>query len=171
MSKYIELAKKLYELAKRGEGGEKDNAEKMLRRFMMDHSITLEDLEEDVKKRREFKVMDVQDTFFQQILYHVTGSSTYRYNPRQKYSVKKTKWVDLSDSQYAEVKLKFEFYWLAYEKDLKIFYAAFIQKNKLFGEGKGDAKELTPEERRRNEEILNMADSLKRHNLVKQIEK
>lgn len=46
MEKYIELAKKLKELADRGTGGEKVNAEQQLTRLMEKHGITLEDIED-----------------------------------------------------------------------------------------------------------------------------
>ena len=51
MSKILELARKFYELAKQGEGGEKINAQKKLDEIMLEHNLNIEDVEgEEVKE-------------------------------------------------------------------------------------------------------------------------
>lgn len=50
-----ELLKKIKALAERGYGGEKENAEKLLKKLMKEYNIKEEDLDEDVIKDFPFK--------------------------------------------------------------------------------------------------------------------
>lgn len=174
--KLLELGKKLLALAEGGVDGEKATAERMLQSFMIKHSITIDDLREDVKKKREFKVMDIQYKFFTQIISNVCGRGrSVKYDPRKKYSVKKPYWVDLTDMEYIEIKSKFDFYWKAYEIDMEIFYSAFVQKNKLYVKPADEDidepdVELTPEQKARLYKMIQMMNGLERHNFIKQLE-
>lgn len=88
--KLLILARKLKALADKGIDGEKQNAIKMLENFMSKHDIKPEDIEDDIKKERCFKVEDRQYIFWQQIVASVIGQdfSVY-FDRRQKYSKKK----------------------------------------------------------------------------------
>jgi hypothetical protein len=125
MSKIIQLAKKLKALADRGEGGEKINAQKMLDDFLVKHKINIDEIEGEKKKRRCFNVKANQRVFFRQIVANVVGRVSKTMDGNRYY-------IDVSDSDYAEISLKFDFYWKLYQEELEIFYSAFIQANKLF---------------------------------------
>ncbi len=58
--KALELARKLNELAKRGEGGEKINAESMLKKIMEKHGFTIDDIE---KKPKSFIRLRYDNSF------------------------------------------------------------------------------------------------------------
>lgn len=176
IDKILTLARKLKALAEKGVDGEKTTAIKTLEAFMAKHEIKPEDLDDDIRKRRQFKVTNNQYKFFKQIIASVCGSNyIIKYDPRKKYSVYKPYWVDLTDVEFVEISAKFEFYWKAWEKDLELFYSAYIQKNKLYRKPSEDddreEKELTPEERARLYKIMNMMEGLDRHQFHKQLKR
>lgn len=128
MSKSIQLAKKLKALAERGVGGEKINAEKMLRDLMRKHDISDSDLSSDCRSFMTFKMKVHQRTFYIQIIIFVMGVDTKTYSTRGS----RTKvHVECTEMQYIEIAATFNYFWSEYEKDLDVFYSAWIQKNRL----------------------------------------
>lgn len=171
MSKYIELAKKLNELAKRGVGGEKDNATAMLNALMKKHKISMTDIEGEAVCRHYFSVNTQNSQFFAQIVGNVNRDlKNYRISGRGKLN----RMVECNVAEGVEIRAKFNFYWKAYEEDLNIFYSAFIQKNKLYRANDPDeelepGKPMTIEEKVRAYKIANMTEGLDRHNYLKQL--
>ncbi len=127
-NKILDLAKKLKALADQGVDGEKENAAAMLQRLMEKHGITLESISDEVKRKRYFDIKTTQQKFFQQVASSVIGGGfSYFVSPTSKRRIG----IELTDAQYIEIDAKFEFYIKAYEKDLDIFYRAFIHRNRL----------------------------------------
>jgi hypothetical protein len=136
-NKILDLAKKLYALSERGIGGEKENAANMLNNLMEKHSISLDDIIGEIKKKHFFIVKLEQRKFFFQVVASVIGNIESYFE----LEGKKTKLgLMLTDADFIEISAKFEFYWKSYEKDMKIFYSAFIQKNSLYRK-KDESKE------------------------------
>ena len=155
-TKILELAKKLYELSKRGEDGEKENATIKLGDVMKKYAITLDMLESEEQKERIFYAENgIERKFTMQIISSVVGNrDTYRYNEDAKKK-KKRIIVFLSDIEFIEVSEKLTFYWDKYNEDLKIFYSAFIQKNKLYKkEDPKDKQEQPPLTKEQEAEVL-----------------
>jgi DNA polymerase III delta prime subunit len=71
MSKHIELAKKLKVLSKRGIGGEKENAERMLSEIMTKYGLSDEDIEGEKLNEYYFNIEKSDNKFWCQVVRHV----------------------------------------------------------------------------------------------------
>jgi hypothetical protein len=124
--------KKLYELAKRGIGGEKANAEKILARMLKDSGLTMANLEREEYpvKRRELKYGRRADfkKLMLQILFCVLNLNKINvYLPKRRNIIA----IDLTDIQYAEVMLRWNIYKPAYEKEKELLLNAFFCKHNI----------------------------------------
>lgn len=168
--KVLELAKKLKALADKGIQGEKDNAKAMLEKYMVKHNITLQDIEGEVVKSHSFKVPVKHFKLFLQIVANVMNNVHCLFDSQAKgYKI-----VDCSDEQAIEIQAKFDFYVRAYTRELeettRIFFKAFVQKNKLYRDSSDEpSKPLTPEERADLMKMLNMMNAMENHSYVKQL--
>lgn len=175
MSKYIELAKKLKALAEQGVGGEKLNAEKMLSDFLRKHNISINDIELDMKNEYWFKVnTDYEKRLLSQISKNVNNDTKIYYVESKnvkKYKLEGNFMVECSVSDYIETKSKYEFYKPLMESEMKVFYEAFIQANKLWvNTPDSEEKEYTKEELKELRRTLEMASNIKKGEFHKQIE-
>lgn len=174
MDKIMELLKKLKALAEGGVDGEKDNAEQMLSSMMKKHGITLDMLEENIRRKRTFKLSDSQRKIFFQVAGSVLGkNTTYWFNKKSKAQVKEFDF-EVTEIEFLEIKAKFEFYWKAYQEELDVFISAFIHKNKLYSkpsdtEEDEEPKELTLEEKQRLFKIRQMMDGMESRSFLKQL--
>lgn len=137
MTEREELLKRLERvkaLAERGVGGEKENAEALLKRLMEKYDISDEDIE-DTSTRTYFIRYQTQweRKLLHQIAYMHLGSGhsfgcvgTYTNRSRKKVG------VECTPAQYIEIEADYEFFRTAMEEEMSIFYTAFISKNNLF---------------------------------------
>lgn len=175
-NKILTLAKKLKALADNGFDGERDNAMIMLKKIMEKHSITMDMIEDDFKKEHTFHIYFSDYKFFTQILANVLGSAQLYYSKSEAIGRKNKRryYVRCTPAEAVEIQAKFDFYIVAWKKDLDTFYSAFIQKNKLYkkpsDDDKTDSKELTPEEREEIYKMSKMMEGLEQHKFFKQIE-
>lgn len=164
--KAIELAKKLKALADKGTGGEKENAQVLLERFLKQHDITLEELELDAEDWYPFTVSKEQMQIFIVLVAHVCSLET-RYIPGKKVQILCTM------TKALELEAKFDFYWRAYTEELDVFKRAFVMKNELWANGTWEGKEMTPEQKAKHEEEARrarlMALGLNRQQYLKQL--
>lgn len=175
MDKIIELAKKLHALAQQGEGGEKENAVKMLEALMKKHGITIDMIDSEDQVDHYFEIIKSEERLLIQIARHVSNTcriyDTRKNKRAQKYLLMI---ITCTQAQALEIRAKFEFYKVVYEKDLATFYKAFIHKNKLLAESiqvdDTEPVELTPEEKAEAFRIRNMMEGMQRHHFHKQIE-
>lgn len=173
--KYLELAKKLNELAKQGVGGEKENAKKMLDQLCEKHGITLDQIETEEEFIYDFKTSD-NPKIFLQIVAKVCGWDRIQFYTCHKKGYESVK---CTASEGVEIEAMFNFYMIKFKEDLKIFQDAFIQKNSLFPSGQNPHKirigddGKTAEDRRKEKElawkVANMTQGLDRHQFLKQI--
>lgn len=169
----IELAKKLKALADRGIGGERNNAIKMLEKLMAQHAITMDMINENDAKDHPFVVDKLSRKFFVQTVANVVGRNgkfgQYVKAPRNKLRF----YVTCTPAEAIEIQAKFDFFYTAWEKELEIFYSAFIQKNQLYSKPtEGDEhedKDLTQEELRNLAKMLSLMKGMTRHIFTKQI--
>lgn len=123
---------KLYELAKRGVGGEKVNAEKILQRMLKDAGLTMADLQRDEYpiRQRELKCAGGADfkQLLMQILFCVLNKDEITHYKTRRRSVVM---VDLTDLQYAEVILRWNIYSAALKKEKAILLRAFFAKHDI----------------------------------------
>lgn len=166
----LNLIRKLKELADRGEGGEKENAGNKLQQLLDKHGISLEDINEDVLKDREFTLKPHQLKFFIQVVCSCFGRkcTIYKYQKDRKRN-ELVRILKLTDAQFLELSAKFDFFWDKYEKDLDIFYSAFIQKNDLYVKGSSSKDDLTQEQLDEINKVREMMYGLKKHSFHKQL--
>lgn len=122
---------KLLELARRGEGGEKDNAQRMLEALFKRHGLTMEDLERPERKRYRFKCRDpIELKLLLQIAYRVLDRTDYTVW-RQGSSAARL--LDLTPMEFAEIQFLWDLYRRQWSKERDMLLSAFIQRHKLFG--------------------------------------
>jgi hypothetical protein len=174
-TKAHDLARKLHELAKRGVGGEKTNAEQKLRALMAKHGITLEQLDDELRVERMFKYRSAQEQqFVGQVISSVVGKSHRLY----KWTSERNKlFTLLNTAEHLEVIIRLEHYWPLWLGELKLFYRAFIQANRLFAkpvETTGEEPEPPPPTQQELDEAARMwamANTVKTSSPTKRLER
>lgn len=172
MSKYKELAKKIYELTKRGESGEKENAELQLRKLMEKYNFTIEDLEEDKKDWFCFKYewdFYLSRKLLFQILYMVCPYAYYEKGDKRYEII-----VECTAMEKIEIDALYAFYLEKLKEDIELFYSAYIHTNILFSKIEGEKKEqkeYTEEEMKKLEQISRMMLGMEKHTYYKQLER
>lgn len=144
-----ELLLKLQELAKRGVNGEKENADKLLKKLMKKYNISEDEINDEEINEVELELRDdIEVRLASQILFSFFDSAPlYR-----KWKKRVKCYTKLTKSQEIEFRYMFTVYLEDFRKQELIFYRAFINKNRIFpkeileGEGK-DPDEISPEER------------------------
>lgn len=177
LDKIIELAKKLRELANRGEGGEKENAASQLERLIDKYKINLDELDVDKKEWRAFKCNKDQKKFLCQIVSNTIPDWNNTLMQAYKGSRKINEIeFECTLSQWIEINEKFSFYWVKLKEEEEILYNAFIQKNKLFRHKANTTKhigqepEMSEKEKERLRRMWLMMDGIQHHTHLKQIE-
>lgn len=124
---------KLYALAQRGVGGEKENAEKILNRLLLENGMSIEDLErsENTKRERDFVCKD--DAHYT-VLIHIIGK-VINQTHIVGYKSRRTKkyYVELTDREYITVSMLWDIYGKAFLR----------QKKELKKKHREEAKNLT----------------------------
>lgn len=167
--KLIELAKKLRELAQRGIGGEKTNAERLLAKIMSENGISLESLESIKRGREQFRCKVEHRFLLIQIAHMILGSDSKIYRDRRGPSYIQ---AECTAAEQLEIEAVFDFYKQAYEADLKVFRQAFIQRNQIFpSDGEiVDIDSLSGKEKELSLKARRMAAGMDKHHIRKQLE-
>jgi len=150
-----EKMKGLKALAERGVAGEKEAAQKMLEKLMQKYDISEVDIGKETVELAWFRYRDeLESNLINQIIYMVIGDCDM-YSKRGKGNRKyKLVGAYCTAAERLEIELNFDFFNRAMQEELKFFYSAFLQKNKLF----------PPEEKARNSvsnDDMSSADLLK----------
>lgn len=163
--KLQDILRKLKALADKGIEGEKENAEKALRRLADKHGIDLSTLDDDARSFYEFNVKK-HPALFYQIAANVLATKQWRT-----YKVGKTRGIECTKYQAIEIEAKYDFYCKEYDKDLKVFYKAFVHKNDLGVSVQSDdePKELTREQKEEELRVSWMMEGLERKKYHKQL--
>lgn len=165
----IEFAKKLFALAQFGIEGERDNAQQMLENFMRKHNLDLEELQESRKEVCNFDVEEKHQPLFSQIVY-AWFNDLQIYIPKDGRK-KRQLVVEMTPFEALELKIKFEFYRDLFDGEFKVFYNAFVQKNKILPPDatSTDWNTLSDEEKEFNRRINKMQEQIERRDYVKQL--
>lgn len=177
---YINKAMKLKALADSGYQGEQDVATNLLAELMQKYEITWSDLDDSIERDYIFPCEnEYQKRLLVQITYtHVGQGHCYRmYSSEAKddedefMSIK----VRCRPRDFLDIKLDWEFYWMKFEEELDIFYRAFVEKNHLFppetlqtDEDHDDNEELSEEEIRKIQGMMNGIDTYTRHSRLEE---
>ena len=130
----LEKLGKVKALADRGEGGEKESAERTLAALMKRYGVTEEELEDTRTTIHWIRYKtDWERRLLGQLAYmHLgTGHSfgcVGRYTKRPRKEVG----IECTPAQYIEIEADFAFYSEAMKEEMELFYSAFLQKNMLF---------------------------------------
>lgn len=165
----INLARKLEALASRGDGGEKQNAKKLLEKFMNKHGLSLNDIKEDAVKLEVFQCTLKTHFILRQCIIKVMGSKheVFRHKKKKTLYI-----VECNAAQKIEIQFNYDFYSQKYEEELEVFNKAFILKNGILPE---DAKvenvsDMTGEERMRAKRALEMMKGIQKNDIQKKID-
>ncbi|MFY3630812.1 hypothetical protein ACOTFH_29625 [Achromobacter xylosoxidans] len=121
---------KLLALARRGEGGERDNAQRFLDRMLQKHGLTLADLddqEQPTEWQRFAYGKDMERRLLEQVLSMVLKVNEFSY--RQD---KKAIHVKVTKAQHIEIELHFRAYQRELKSVLEHAFIAFVQRNDIF---------------------------------------
>lgn len=164
MNHKIKLLQKLKRLAADGVGGEKINAEKMLKQLMQKYNISDLDLEQDKIEQRYIKIsrLKIHQRLFMQVL------STFDITTH--YGKGVHRWVDCTAAQHIEIEAKYNFYLNHFKKDFEVFYLAFLQANSLFPKKSDNESEPTRDEIKKWERASLMSFGMDKHAFKKQIQ-
>jgi len=180
--KVIKLAKKLKALAEQGVGGEKENAIDRLGYVMQKYNISEADIMENERKSFVFDLLRKIDySFIAQVLSSVIGSrkeygcDIWEFR-RSRKKLHVTYRIDnIEPDKFSEFIIKVEMFWKHYQKELEIFYDAFIQKNKLYclrsdNDVPKESEPLSPEDMQRLFKTMQMMEGIEAITTQKQIE-
>ena len=154
----LEKLIKVKALADRGEGGERESAERTLAAMMERYGITEADLEDNQVSTHWIRYKTVwEEKLLHQLAYMYLGAGhsfgcvgTYTGRSRKKVG------IDCTPAQYIEIEADFTFYSAAMEEEMGLFYSAFLQKNRLFPPPEL-ARENTEEEEAENMDLERIA--------------
>ena len=168
MEKYIELAKKLKELADKGTGGERVNAQHKLHVLMERHGFTIDDIEGEQIDLRRFAVPKSSQRLFSQVACTVLGEDFELFGVKGKSDVVVIK---TTVSLAIELESKFEFYHKYWLDEMEDFFSAFISLNNLYPKGgtPRDWMSLSREERAKYEKAQKLAKHIEERRFLKQI--
>ncbi len=152
MTDQKERLKKLYALALRGVGGEKEQAQAILDKLLKKYTLTVEDLDEEIIQEYDLEFHGKeQDRILMQTVYKVTDDKDSFYHLQYNHSGRACRTrlrVRCTAAQKVEIEFLFDFYKRVWEKEKEALLQAFFQKHRIFGNLKeGESgKELSPDE-------------------------
>ncbi len=120
---------KLLALARRGEGGERDNAQRFLNRLLKQHNLSIEDLEEEGQPA-EWQKFTYKTAFGQRLLVQVIGMvlGRHTFDTRVKRGRKGFE-VQITKAQHVEIDLYYRAFQRDLEQAMKHTFVAFISRN------------------------------------------
>lgn len=140
MEQIIDKLKKIKSLADRGVAGEAIAAQQQLEKLLAKHGLTIQDLFNEERKERKFKVNNADEMIFYQICFSIIGNRT-KQGWRYKHE-KAVKYMELTDVEYIDILQQFDFHrkQLAKEKkkSIKTLETAYVYKHNLFNCDKSD---------------------------------
>lgn len=169
-SKQKELLMKLKALSETGVGGEKENAQELLQKYMRKYGITKKELEFETVKDVLFKFKNEREKMLLlQIVYKVTDSASWYFTYKGKQKISNARIVTCTNAQEVEIGFLFDFYNRLYKKEEERLFDAFVQKHRLFGTPPKDT-EPGPFDEEEYERLIQMMKALSDETPVKQIE-
>lgn len=145
-AKHIVTARKLYELAQKGVGGEKDNAQKMFDEHIKKHKIHISEIDSS-KNMRKFRVKSDDDRM---ILANVILS----VNPfTEIIKLASGLNVELDEEDFSEVKEKFKYFSRLYKIEKQMLTDAFFYKHKDYFQPDEYTRNKWREKRTINEDL------------------
>ncbi len=125
-----EKIEKILRLAERGVGGEKVNARHQLNKLLMKYDITMDEIKKPEKALYWFKP---RGQYEKELLLQCFAVVVNTSKPSQ-YKRPREKGYELTPRHYLELRSMYEYYKRRWEKDVHVFFLAFIKKQELYPE-------------------------------------
>jgi hypothetical protein len=124
--------RKLLALAQQGVGGERDNAQALLEALMKKHGISVDDLAEETREMKTFKWKggEYEKRLLSQVITSVVLNCSIYQDRRKGRS--RAFHAKVSRSEQLEIDLRYSVYLAAMQREMLVFYKAFVQKNDIF---------------------------------------
>lgn len=172
MADQTERMKKLYALAIRGVGGEKEQAQKLLEKLTKKYGVSPDELDEKQIKEFDLKYHgEFERKLLIQTAFKVTGSTGNTFNLEYNRSGRPCRTqlrVRCTEAQKIEIEFLLDFYKNLWKKEVDALFFAFIQKHEIFGQSEdGGGKSLSDKEL---EKLYRMMDGLSDETPLAQIE-
>ena len=126
-----ELLKKLKALAtdERGNENERKRAEEQLNRLLIKYNIDPQSINtENLVRRDLYFKNEWEDKLLHQVIYKICGDRTVY----KQYHKRNWIWCEMTDAEFLQFEMEYPVYKAAMNKEMDIFYLAFIQKNRIF---------------------------------------
>lgn len=162
---------KLKSLAERGVGGEKETAEKKLRKLLADNGLTESDLLEETPQYYLFSyTYPYKRKLLGQIIYKVMNKTEIYHSKGTRNKLG----IYCTPSQKLEIDLDFEFYSNLLDTEIDLLLSAFIQKQDLFPDSSEAEvirlEDLTPEEREKAKRVQSYQQTISKRTRTEMIE-
>lgn len=159
-SKAEQIIKKVKALAERGVGGEKTNAQALLKKLMEKHGVKDEDLEDDKKIWNLVFVPAERRALFYQVAGTVLGKDIYVDNSDDEDSI----FIQCTKAEAIEIEAKYTVHWDGFKGEIDVLLAAYIIRNDLVVKDAGymNPNNLTEAERMRIKRAMEMANTVKK---------
>ena len=130
---------KLLALARRGEGGEKVNAERLMHKLLAQHDLTLADLEQENAPRtvRWFAFRNVAE---KRLLVQIASAVMNTRDVESYRTRKRTQrmGLELTELEHLEMLLRWGAYRAAWKVEQERLYIAFISRHSIFPERRSE---------------------------------
>lgn len=128
--KLLEKAKKILALVERGVPGEQDNAQRLLDELFAKYNLTMADLEDNPRTPHRFYGTKRKDDLTIAVMCAVLKTSQVhlRSTKRGEHFLE----VECTEAEAVQIQFQVDFYWKALQKEYKVFFHAFIVRNKLY---------------------------------------
>ena len=149
--------RKLQALAKRGVGGEKANAQRMLDKLLARHGLTIDDLADE---RREIRWFTAPTMFEKRLAFQILAKVCNTDDPPAYRSKGRPKQIGIkvTPSEAIEFELYYETLRKAMDEHFQDAFSAFVQANRLFSnQPSNDPEPLLSE---RDFRVMNMASTI-----------
>lgn len=147
MESIIEKARKILALVEQGVDGEVQAAKCALEALLAKHGLTIEDLKNEKRERREFSVKSSNEALiFNHCIINRFGHNSYVWDNHYTYKRDyRHVYADMTDIEYLDFKPFFEFHVKQYRKELKKMLetvkSAYVNKHNLFDPNPSEEKE------------------------------
>lgn len=126
-----DILKKLKSLAEdnRGNENERRQAEERLNELIEKYNIDPKSIDTDILVRRDlyFKT-ELEQKLLHQVVYKICGDRQMYISSRKRNWI----WCEMTDAEFLQFEMEYPTYKNAMNKELDIFYLAFINKNRIF---------------------------------------
>ena len=126
-----ELLKKLKALSEdtRGNENERKRAEEQLNRLLIKYNIDPQSINtENLVRRDLYYKNELEKKLLHQVVYKICGDRTMYVQRGKRNWI----WCEMTDAEFLQFEMEYPVYKNAMNKELDIFYLAFIQKNRIF---------------------------------------